>query len=159
MNEILKILRMNARESTSDIAKMLDRPQAEVEKEISQLEKTGIIKGYQAIVDEDSLDNNQVTALIEVDVTPRREDGFDHIARRIAGFPEVKSMYLMSGNYDLLLFVGGENLREVASFVSAKLAPLEGVISTTSHFMLKTYKNNGVLMETREEYEKLKITP
>jgi DNA-binding Lrp family transcriptional regulator len=159
MNEILKILRMNARESTSDIAKMLDRPQAEVEKEISQLEKAGIIKGYQAIVDEDSLDNNQVTALIEVDVTPRREDGFDHIARRIASFPEVKSMYLMSGNYDLLLFVGGESLREVASFVSAKLAPLEGIISTTSHFMLKTYKNNGVLMETREEYEKLKITP
>ena len=159
MNELLKILRMNARESTSDIAKMLNRPQVEVEKEISQLEKAGIIKGYQAIIDEDSLDHNQVTALIEVDVTPRREDGFDHIARRIASFPEVKSMYLMSGNYDLLLFVGGDNLREVASFVSAKLAPLEGVISTTSHFMLKTYKNNGVLMETREEYEKLKITP
>lgn len=159
MNELLKILRMNARESTSDIAKMLNRSQVEVEKEISQLEKDGIIKGYQAIVDEDSLDPNQVTALIEVDVTPRREDGFDHIARRIASFPEVKSMYLMSGNYDLLLFVGGDNLREVASFVSAKLAPLEGVISTTSHFMLKTYKNNGVLMETQGEYEKLKITP
>lgn len=159
MNEILKVLRINGRESTADIAKMLNRSQEEVENEISRLEKAGIIKGYQAIIDEDSLENNQVTALIEVDVTPRREDGFDHIARRIASFPEVKSMYLMSGNYDLLLFVVGESLREVASFVSAKLAPLEGVISTTSHFMLKTYKNNGVLMETREEYEKLKVTP
>ena len=159
MNEILKILRINARESSSDIAKMLNRSQEDVEKEIGQLEKLGIIKGYQAIVDEDSLDHNKVTALIEVDVSPRREDGFDHVARRIASFPEVTSMYLMSGNYDLLLFVVGDTLREVASFVSAKLAPLEGVNSTTSHFMLKTYKNNGVLMETREEYEKLKVTP
>jgi len=159
MNEILKILRINARESSSDIAKMLNRSREDVEKEIGQLEKLGIIKGYQAIVDEDSLDHNKVTALIEVDVSPRREDGFDHVARRIASFPEVTSMYLMSGNYDLLLFVVGDTLREVASFVSAKLAPLEGVNSTTSHFMLKTYKNNGVLMETREEYEKLKVTP
>ncbi len=159
MNEILKILRINARESSSDIAKMLNRSQEDVENEIGQLEKLGIIKGYQAIVDEDTLDNNQVTALIEVDVSPRREDGFDHVARRIAAFPEVKSMYLMSGNYDLLLFIVGNTLREVASFVSAKLAPMEGVNSTTSHFMLKTYKNNGVLMETREEYEKLKVTP
>ena len=159
MNEILKILSINARESIEDIAKMLDRSQEDVAREIDRLEKTGIIKGYQAIIDEDSLDNNQVTALIEVNVTPRREDGFDYVARRIASFPEVKSMYLMSGNYDLLLFVVGDSLREVASFVSAKLASLEGVISTASHFMLKTYKNNGVLMETREEYEKLKITP
>ncbi len=159
MNEILKILRGNARESASDIARMLNRTEEDVEREIRKLEKTGIIKGYQAIVDEETLENNEVTALIEVDVAPRREDGFDHVARRIAAFPEVKSMYLMSGNYDLLLFVVGESLREVASFVSAKLAPLEGVNSTTSHFMLKTYKNNGVLMETREEYEKLKVTP
>jgi len=159
MNEILKILRLNARETTGNIAKMLNRSRQDVEKEIGQLESLGIIKGYQAIVDEDSLDNNQVTALIEVDVTPRREDGFDYVARRIGAFPEVKSMFLMSGNYDLLLFVVGDTLRDIASFISAKLAPLEGVNSTTSHFMLKTYKNNGVLMETREEYEKLKVTP
>lgn len=159
MNEILKILRSNGRETASDIARMLDRTEEDVAREIKHLEESGIIKGYQAIVDEDSLDHDKVTALIEVDVTPRREDGFDHIARRIASFPEVESMYLMSGNYDLLLFVVGDSLREVASFVSGKLAPLEGVISTTSHFMLKTYKNNGVLMEQREEYEKLKVTP
>jgi len=159
MNEILKILRTRGRESAQDIARMLNRNPEEVANEIGRLEKDGIIKGYQAIIDEDALDNDQVTALIEVDVAPRREDGFDYVAGKIGAFPEVKSMFLMSGTYDLLLFVVGDSLREVASFVSAKLAPLEGVNSTTSHFMLKTYKNNGVLMETRKEYEKLKVTP
>ena len=89
MNEILRILSINARESVEDIAKMLDRSQEDVAREIDRLEKTGIIKGYQAIIDEDSLDNNQVTALIEVNVTPRREDGFDYVARRNASFPEI----------------------------------------------------------------------
>jgi len=103
------------------------------------------------------LDN--VTAVIEVKVTPQREGGFDNIARRISRFPEVRSAYLMSGTYDLLLFVEGRTLREVAGFVSERLSPLEGVLSTSTHFMLKTYKRLGVLMQSESSDERLTVSP
>jgi DNA-binding Lrp family transcriptional regulator len=159
MDDLLKILTQNARESVENIAKMLNSTPQEVEARISEYEKDGVIRGYQAIVHKDRLDSDRVTAVIEVKVTPQRKDGFDPIARRIAAFDEVQTLCLVSGTFDLLLFVEGDTLHEVAAFVSEKLAPLDGVTSTCSHFMLKTFKYRGLLMEPHEDYERLKISP
>ena len=159
MDELLKLLQGNALETRENLAKQLNLPAAEIAKRIAEYEKAGIIRGYQAILNEDKLDLDTVTAVIEVKVTPQREGGFDHIAERISKFPEVRSAYLMSGTYDLLLFVEGKNLRQVASFVSEKLSPLDGVLSTSTHFMLKTYKRLGVLMHHESSDERLSVSP
>ncbi len=159
MDELLKILKKNALETPENLAAMLNMSVEEVRSKIAAYEKEGIIRGYQAIVNEDRLDVRSVTAVIEVKITPEREGGFDRLARRICRFQEVRSAYLMSGAYDLLLFVDGRDLQEVAGFVSEKLAPMEGVTSTATHFMLKTYKHHGLLMESEDEYERLKVTP
>jgi DNA-binding Lrp family transcriptional regulator len=159
MDELLKILERNALESREAIARMLNVSVAEVDQRIADYEKKGVIRGYKAILDEDQLDLDIVTAVIEVKVTPEREGGFNHIAERISRFPEVRSAYLMSGTYDLLLFVEGKNLRQVASFVSERLSPLEGVLSTSTHFMLKTYKRLGVLMHSEKSDERLSVSP
>ena len=159
MDELLKILEGNALESRSTIAKMLNLSAAEVDKRIADYEKRGVIRGYQAILNEDQLDLDKTTAVIEVKVTPQREGGFNTIAERISRFPEVRSAYLMSGAYDLLLFVEGRTLREVAAFVSERLSPLEGVLSTSTHFMLKTYKRFGVLMHQEPPDERLSVSP
>lgn len=159
MDELLKLLQSNALESRENLAKQLNLSVADVARRIAEYEKSGVIRGYQAILNEDKLDLDTVTAVIEVKVTPQREGGFDHIAERISKFPEVRSAYLMSGTYDLLLFVEGRNLREVASFVSEKLSSLEGVLSTSTHFMLKTYKRLGVLMHQESSDERLSVTP
>ena len=159
MDELLKILQTNALESRENLARMLNRPVADVNAAIADYEKRGVIRGYQAVLNEEVLDQDSVTAVIEVKVTPQREGGFNTIAERISRFPEVRSAYLMSGTYDLLLFVEGSGLREVAGFVSERLSPLEGVISTSTHFMLKTYKRFGVLMHQPDSDERLTITP
>ena len=159
MDELLKILQANAIESRENIAKMLNVSVAEVDKRIAKYEKSGVIRGYQAVLNEDKLDLDTVTAVIEVKVAPQREGGFDTIAERISKFPEVRSAFLMSGTYDLLLFIDGRNLREVAAFVSERLSPLEGVLSTSTHFMLKTYKRLGVLMESSHAEERLSVAP
>jgi DNA-binding Lrp family transcriptional regulator len=159
MDELLKILQMNALESRDTIARMLGVSVAEVSQRIAEYEKRGVIRGYQAILNEDQLNLDKVTAVIEVKVTPQREGGFDTIAQRISRFPEVRSAYLMSGAYDLLLFVEGRSLREVAAFVSERLSSLEGVLSTSTHFMLKTYKRFGVLMRQETSDERLSVTP
>lgn len=159
MDELLKILQTNAMESRENIARMLNLPEAEVARRIADYEKRGVIRGYQAILNEDMLDLDKVTAVIEVKVTPEREGGFNHVAERISRFPEVQSAYLVSGAYDLLLFVEGRTLRDVAAFVSERLAPLEGVVSTSTHFMLKTYKRLGVLMHPEQRDERLTVTP
>ncbi|MGA2801703.1 MAG: Lrp/AsnC family transcriptional regulator [Verrucomicrobiota bacterium] len=159
MDELLKILQANAIESRETIAKMLNLSVAEVNKRIAKYEKSGVIRGYQAVLDEDKLNLDTVTAVIEVKITPQRQGGFNTIADRISRFPEVRSSYLMSGTYDVLLFVEGHNLREVAAFVSERLSPLEGVLSTSTHFMLKTYKRLGVLMESGHAEERLSIVP
>ncbi len=159
MDELLKILQGNALESREDIARMRGLPTAEVNARIADYEKRGVIRGYQAILNEDQLEVDKVTAVIEVKVTPQREGGFDTIAERIGRFPEVQSAYLMSGAYDLLLFVEGRTLREVAAFVSERLSPLEGVLSTSTHFMLKTYTRFGVSMQQEGSDERLSVTP
>jgi DNA-binding Lrp family transcriptional regulator len=159
MDELLKLLKKNALETPENLARMLDMPVDEVRAKIEHYEKTGIIRGYQAVVNHDQLDLNMVTAVIEVKVTPEREGGFNHIAERISRFEEVQSLYLMSGAFDLLLFVSGRTLKQVAFFVSDKLATIPGVLSTATHFMLKTYKDHGVLMESQDEYERLKVSP
>lgn len=159
MDEILKLLQNNALESRANIARMLGVPLAEVEQRIADYERRGVIRGYQAILNEDALSLDKVTAVIEVKVAPQREGGFDNIAQRISRFPEVKSAYLMSGTFDLLLFVEGKHLREVAAFVSERLSSLEGVLSTSTHFMLKTYKGFGVMMQQESTDERLTITP
>jgi len=159
MDELLEILQANALRAREDIARMLAVPVAEVNQRIADYEKRGVIRGYQAILNEDQLALDKVTAVIEVKVTPQREGGFDTIAERISRFPEVSSAYLMSGTYDLLLFVEGRSLREVAGFVSERLSPLEGVLSTSTHFMLKTYKRLGVLMHEEHPDERLSVSP
>ena len=159
MNEILDILKKNARTSVEDIGKMLRLAPEDVTSQIAAYEKAGTIRGYRALVNEDNLPGDRVTAVIEVRVQPEREGGFDRIARRISGFPEVVNMYLMSGKYDLLLFVEGDTLREVASFVSERLSTLDGVLSTGTHFMLKTYKQDGVLMDGEKTDERLQVSP
>ena len=159
MNELLDILRKNARTSVEDMAKMTRLTPAEVAARIEEYEKSGIIRGYRTLVNEDRLPGERVTAVIEVKVQPEREGGFDRIARRISGFPEVVNMHLMSGKYDLLLFVEGKNLREVAQFVSERLATLDGVLSTGTHFMLKSYKQDGVLMDGEKVDDRLQVSP
>jgi len=159
MDELLKILQANATESRENIAKMLNLSVAEVSRRIAKYEKDGVIRGYQAILNEDQLNLDTVTAVIEVKVSPQREGGFNTVAERISRFPEVRSAYLMSGTYDVLLFVEGHNLRQVAAFVSERLSPLDGVLSTSTHFMLKTYKRLGVLMESGHAEERLSVAP
>jgi DNA-binding Lrp family transcriptional regulator len=159
MDELLRILQGNALESRENIARMLGVSVDEVSRRIAEYEQAGVIRGYQAILNDDRLNLDKVTAVIEVKVTPQRDGGFDTIAKRISRFPEVQSAYLMSGTYDLLLFVEGRNLREVAAFVSERLSPLEGVLSTSTHFMLKSYKRLGVLMQQESTDERLTVSP
>ena len=159
MDELLKLLKNNAKESPEMLAKLLGEPVDEVKNRIATYEQDGIIQAYQAVINEDQLEGAPVTAAIEVRLTAEREGGFNRIAERISRFPEVRSAFLMSGGYDLLLFVSGKTLNEVASFVSEKLSTLGGVVGTATHFMLKTYKRNDVLMKTPDENERPKISP
>jgi len=159
MDELLKLLKQNALESPRNLARMLGTDEDTVKARIDEYERTGVIRGYQALVNEDKLDLSRVRAVIEVKISPEREGGFDRVASRISHFPEVDSLYLMSGGYDLLVFVQGDNLRDVALFVSEKLATLQGVLSTATHFMLKTYKDQGVLMESERRNERLQVSP
>jgi len=159
MDELLKLLRQNALETPRNLARMLDTTEEDVKARIAEYEKAGVIRGYQAIVNEERLDLDRVRAVIEAKITPEREGGFDRIASRVSKFTEVESLFLMSGGYDLLVFVSGKDLREVALFVSEKLATIDGVISTSTHFNLKTYKEQGVLMESGKEQERLSVSP
>jgi DNA-binding Lrp family transcriptional regulator len=145
--EILNLLRENARLSVEDIAAMTKNTPEEVKALIKELEDSGVIMKYAAIVnpEKDGEAKDKVIAEIEIQVTPQREHGFDAIADRIYRFPQVKSLYLMSGGYDLKVIIEGDSLKEVAFFVSSKLSTLEGVRSTKTHFILKTYKENDIV--------------
>ncbi len=157
--ELIRILRENARLSDKAISVRLGKKEKDIADTIRNLEKDGTIKGYQAIIDESVLPELAVKAIIQVKVRPEREGGFDRIAKRLCKFPEVASLYLMSGGYDLGLEVDGKTLQEVATFVSSKLSTIEGVISTETHFLLKKYKVAGRILEEDEKYERLKVSP
>jgi len=159
MDDLLKILKSNALAKPDDLAKMLSKSPDEVARMIAEYEQSGVIKGYQAVLDEDMLGDESVRAFIEVKVQPECEGGFDRIARRIAAFDEVESLFLMSGKSDLLLIVNAASLKEAAFFVSEKLAPIKGVSETATAFNLKVYKYNHILMEEESRDDRLKITP
>ena len=159
MDKLLKLLRGDASLTSGQIAARLDRDEAEVNSQIKSLEDEGVILGYRTIINEDKLEVDLVRAVIEVKITPEREGGFDRLAARIAKFDEVHSCYLMSGGYDLMVVVEGSDLKAVSSFVSEKLATIQGVISTVTHFMLKPYKEQGVLMGGEYSDEKLAVSP
>ena len=157
--EILNLLNEDARMSLNDLALRTGATPEQVKEAIAALENEGVIRGYKVILDEKDRGGSKVRALIEVKVTPRREGGFDQVAQRIARYPEVTDLYLISGGFDLLLMVEGDSLQDVASFVSAKLSTIDGVISTSTGFMLKKYKESGRIMQNDEEYERLKVCP
>ncbi len=159
MDPLLTMLQRDALAAREDLAAQLDITAEELQRRISAYEADGVIIGYQAIIDTEKVGDDAVTAVIEVKVTPEREGGFDRMADRIAKFDQVQSCYLMSGGYDLLVVISGRSLREVASFVSEKLSPLDGVIATATHFRLKTYKENGVLLSSGPSPERLAVTP
>jgi len=159
MDHLLALLRKDARISLEDAAKQLDLTPEQVAAQMEKLEESGVIRAYQAVVDEDRLEADTVTAVIEVRVQPEREGGFDRIAGRLARYDEVTSMYLMSGQYDLMLFVEGTDLRTIASFVSERLSSIPGVTGTATHFRLKTYKHHGVLMDIEDAHERLQVSP
>jgi len=159
MDALLDLLKKNARESDVVLAKELNTTAEDIRARIAAYEQEGVIRGFQAVLNTDRLESSDVRAVIELRIRPEREGGFDRIAARISKFPQVESMFLMSGGYDLLLFVKGRSLQEVANFVSARLAPLDGVLSTATHFMLKTYKDQSVLMESEPHDDRLQVCP
>jgi DNA-binding Lrp family transcriptional regulator len=145
MEKLLKLLENDATLTPKELAVMLSKEEGDIKDMIRQLEKDGVILGYQAIVDWDKTEKESVTALIEVKVMPQRDDGFDKIAEKLQNYPEIKGLYLMSGGFDFTVLIEGKTMKEVAYFVARKLAPIEFVTATATHFVLKTYKYNGVV--------------
>lgn len=158
-DQILQILSENGKTSHEDIAKQLSMKAEEVSKIIEGFENDRIILGYRTNINWQKIRNDKVKALIEVKVTPERKVGFDSVAETIYRFPEVTSLFLISGSYDLLVQVDGDNLREVAQFVSEKLSAIKGVQSTATHFLLKKYKEEGIILEDFDESKILPVTP
>lgn len=159
MNDLLNLLRRQARLTNAELASQVSSTEAEVAAQIAAWEADGTIRGYQAMVDPAHDGGDGVTAFIEVKLTPERGGGFDRMARRISRFEEVTSCYLASGGYDLLVIVEGSDLYSVAAFVSEKLSSLDGVVSTATHFRLKSYKENGFLFGEEVDLERLLVSP
>lgn len=157
--EILKAIDKNSKLEAADLANMLGSSEEEVMTALAELEADSIICGYPTLINWDQTSCERVTALIEIKVTPQRGEGFDQIARRIYRFDEVESVYLMSGGFDLTVIIEGRTMREVAMFVSSKLAPMEAVLSTATHFVLKKYKEHGIPLVTEVKDERMLITP
>ncbi|RCX17950.1 AsnC family transcriptional regulator [Anaerobacterium chartisolvens] len=149
MEEILEILEKNSRLNDEQIAVMVNKPVEQVKQAIKKYEEDNVILGYNTLINWENTDNEAVTALIEVKVTPQRGEGFDKVAERIYLFPEVKACYLMSGGFDLTVIVEGKTMKGVALFVAEKLAPLESVLSTATHFVLKKYKDKGIVFKEK----------
>jgi DNA-binding Lrp family transcriptional regulator len=159
MDPLLKLLQENAATKPGLLAKMLNLSETDVAAKIKQFESDRVILGYHAILNDEKIGKESVRAVIEVKITPERGGGFDRLAGRIAKYSEVRSCYLMSGGYDLLVVVEGDNLREVARFVAEKLATIQGVISTATHFMLRVYKEHGILVSEEGGEERLAVAP
>ena len=156
---ILRAIDKNAKLSTKDLAIMLGYTEEEVTTTIAEMEADSVICGYPTLINWDKTNRERVTALIEVKLTPQRGQGFDKIAERIYRFDEVESVYLMSGGFDLTVLIDGNSMREVANFVSSKLAPMEAVLSCATHFVLKKYKEHGIPLVSEVEDERMLITP
>jgi DNA-binding Lrp family transcriptional regulator len=159
MNTLLNLLEENALATPETLAAQLKLTPEEVRNQIKQLEHDRVILAYKALVDDERAGRTGVKAVIEVKITPERQGGFDRLANRIAQYSEVQSCFLMSGGFDLLIFIEGNTLQEVAGFVSEKLSTLPGVLSTATHFNLKTYKIQGVLREAVVHEERLAVSP
>ena len=159
MNDLIKLLNQNARFSNEELAAMLGTTPKDIADQIEQLEKNGVIKGYSVILDESLADKDMVMAIIELKVTPQRDCGFDEIAKTIMMYDEVDSISLMSGSYDLSVTVKGKNLQDIALFGAQRLSTIEGVLSTTTHFILKTYKEKGIFIEDEDKDERGFVAP
>jgi DNA-binding Lrp family transcriptional regulator len=160
MDEILEILGKDARITPEEIAKMLKKKSQDIKKAIAKYEKEGVILKYKAVINKDLIrdEDSSVRAVIEVNIIPQKDFGFDKIAERIYSFPEVTSCYLISGTYDLLVVVEGKNIHTVSNFIAEKLSCLENVRGTTTHFLLKKYKEDGVILKHREENKRIAIS-
>ncbi len=157
--EILRAMDKNARIPVTDLAAILNEPEETIANEISRMEKEKVIYGYHTLINWDKTNEDRVLALIEVRVTPQRDQGFDAIAQRIYRFSEVSSVYLMSGAFDLTVIVEGRTMKEVALFVAQRLAVLDSVLSTSTHFVLKKYKENGIILEGERKDERIPVSP
>lgn len=157
--ELLKIIEKNSRIDLRELAVILGVEEIDVVNEMAAMEEEGIICGYHTLIDWEKTSIEKVSALIEVRVTPQRGQGFDRIAERIYKYPEVNAVYLISGGFDLLITLEGKSLKEVAAFVSDKLAPLDSILSTATHFILKKYKDHGTVLTKKYEDQREKITP
>ncbi len=160
MDQILELLRKDARITPQEIAKLTRSKAEKVKKRIRQYEKDGVLVGYKAVINRELIKEKEteVRALIEVKVVPQKDLGFDRVAERIYSFPEVTSCYLLSGSYDLLLVVEGSDLKTVSRFVAEKLSPMENVRGTVTHFLLKKYKEDGIMLKSKEEHKRLAIS-
>ena len=156
--QILKYIEKKSKVDLGELAVLLDTDEVTIANEIAQMEKEKIICGYHTLIDWDKAGVESVTALIEVRVTPQRNQGFDRIAERIYNYPEVTSVYLISGSYDLHVTLESKTLMEVSLFVSEKLSPIESVISTATHFILKKYKDHGTILVKKSESERMPVT-
>lgn len=145
MEKLLNLIEKDATLTEKELALMLSKEEGEIKDMIRELERDGVILGYQAVIDWDKTDRESVSALIEVKVMPQRDDGFDKIAEKIQNYPEIKGLYLMSGGFDFTVLIEGKTMKEVAYFVARKLAPIEFVTATATHFVLKRYKDKGVI--------------
>ena len=159
MRELLEILEKNARIPLPELAAILQKSEYEIEKDIERLEREKIILSYNTQIDWEKFGDDTVTAVIEINLTPQREVGFDAIAERIYRFDEVKTVYLMSGKFDLLVIIEGKSLKDVANFVATRLSTIDGVTQTRSHFMLKAYKKDGVIIDDEEHDRRLVVSP
>lgn len=157
--KILSIIEKNSRVDTHELAVILGVEEIDVINEMKDMEEEGVICGYHTLIDWEKTSIEKVTALIEVRVTPQRGQGFDTIAERIYKYPEVNSVYLISGGYDLLITLEGKSIKDVSAFVSDKLSTLETVLSTATHFILKKYKDHGTILTKKYTDERMKITP
>lgn len=144
-NELLKLLEDDSRLTAEILSVMYDKDVGDIKKMIDQYEKDGVILGYKTIIDWDKTDREYVSAYIELKITPQRDKGFDHVAEMIYNYPEVESLYLMSGSFDLGVMIEGRTMKEVAYFVAQKLAPMEDIVATSTHFVLRKYKDKGVI--------------
>ncbi|ELY72481.1 Lrp/AsnC family transcriptional regulator [Natrinema pallidum] len=157
--EVLELLRENARYSTADIARMTDLEEHEVEATVEELEATDVVRGYQAVVDWDKLEDERVRAEVELNVTLDRETSYDDIAERLARFPEVKALRLISGDYDFDMEVEGDSIREVSQFISEKVAPVPEITQTVTHYVMASYKENGIELGDGEGDDRLSFSP